>query len=99
MLLAHKNLNESDVEIIGPVQFDFYYNNKFSVNKEDWLSNELLRNKKVILYSGGPSLLFNNEIEYLEYIDEAINNGDLKKFNNFIACTSYGSNWQVEKNC
>ena len=78
MLLAHKNLNESDVEIIGPVQFDFYYNNKFSVNKEDWLSNELLRNKKVILYSGGPSLLFNNEIEYLEYIDEAINNGDLK---------------------
>ena len=57
--LMNPKLEDSEVEIIGPVQFDFYYknNNKFKVKKSDWSPLKKIKNKRVILYSGGPSLL------------------------------------------
>ena len=80
MHLAKPQLKDTEIEIIGPVQFDFYYNNsnKFKVNKSDWLPLKMIKNKRVILYNGGPSVFFKNETEYIQYIDEAIDSGQIK---------------------
>tara|TARA_X000001036_G_scaffold422237_1_gene444988 strand:- start:81 stop:1496 length:1416 start_codon:yes stop_codon:yes gene_type:complete len=77
MLKSNADLNESDVEIIGPVQFDFYYDKKYTLKRSDWYANKLVKNKKVILYNGGVPIYFKYEPAYLEYIDSAIKNGQI----------------------
>ena len=48
MHLAKPQLKDTEIEIIGPVQFDFYYNNsnKFKVNKSDWLPLKMIKIKE-----------------------------------------------------
>jgi len=69
------------VEITGAAQFDFYFNQKFLLQYEQWKRNTglpLTGNRKIILYAGGPEILFPNEPQYLQHIAEAIAENKIK---------------------
>lgn len=69
------------VHITGPAQFDFYFKKEFLLPVSEWRRMEGIdaeKNRKIILYAGGPHELFPYEPYYLKEIDEAINNGIIR---------------------
>ncbi len=73
-----KNKN---VTITGAAQFDFYKKPEYLILETEWKQLVGLQNskgRKIILYAGGPQVLFPNEPQYLKHIDEAITNGQIE---------------------
>ncbi len=70
-------LNNNSVYIEGAPQFDFYKMPEYILPKENWLQLVGLPNndRKIILYAGGPDLLFPQEPQFLKHIDDALDNG------------------------
>ncbi len=68
------------VHIIGAAQFDFYFNDRYLMPAEQWKKQMGLpaTNQKVILYAGGPSILFPNEPQYLIHLINAIKAGEIR---------------------
>jgi len=68
------------VHITGAPQFDFYFKKDFLLSVNEWKSIVGLpfNDRKIILYAGGPQLLFPNEPQYLQHLDQAINDGLIK---------------------
>lgn len=74
LLRAYPLIDEARIDIIGAPQFDFYWDQKrFIIPKQKWLhDNNLPSDKKIILYAGGPAILFPQEPQYLKDIAQAI---------------------------
>ena len=68
------------VHITGAPQFDFYFKKECLLSVNEWKQMVGLpdNNRKIILYAGGPQLLFPNEPQYLQHLDQAINAGLIK---------------------
>ncbi len=70
------------IHVAGAVQFDFYFKSGNLLDKHTWEEMTGLaampRNRKIILYAGGPRSLFPQEPDYLKDIDDAINTGAIK---------------------
>lgn len=75
-----ESANEYNVHIVGAAQFDFYKKPQFILNKNEWLEMVGLpeTDRKIILFAGGPVSLFPQEYQFLQHIDAAITNGDIK---------------------
>jgi hypothetical protein len=70
------------VTIAGAPQFDFHFNEDYSWSKEEWLErHHLPKNKKIILYAGGPVALLPEEPQYLQHLNEAFENGEISDDN------------------
>jgi len=66
------------VHVCGPAQFDFYFDKQYLLEKYKWeklTGINSSKNRKIILYAGGPKELFPYEPYYLKEIDEAITKG------------------------
>ncbi|HRH51330.1 MAG TPA: CDP-glycerol glycerophosphotransferase family protein [Panacibacter sp.] len=68
------------VTITGAPQFDFYFKKDYLLSLNEWKNIVGLpfSDRKIILYAGGPQLLFPNEPQYLQHLDQAINDGLIK---------------------
>ena len=68
------------VHITGAPQFDFYFKKDFLLSVNEWkrIVGLPINDRKIILYAGGPQLLFPNEPQYLQHLDQAINDGLIK---------------------
>jgi hypothetical protein len=69
------------VTVTGAAQFDFYKKPEYLIPENEWRQLVGLQNsegRKIILYAGGPQVLFPNEPQYLQHIDEAITNGTIE---------------------
>ncbi len=68
------------VHITGAPQFDFYFNEEYLFPNDAWKTIVGLpkNERKIILYAGGPKLLFPNEPQYLQHLDSAISNGQIR---------------------
>ncbi len=66
------------VDIVGPVQFDFYWNKDFIWSREKW-KNELniTTGRPIILFGGGHFQIVPNEPDWLFDIDQAISDGEI----------------------
>ncbi len=71
------NATEHNIHIVGAAQFDFYKKMEFLLSRQDWLKVVGLpdTDRKIILFAGGPLSLFPQEHQFLQHIDEAINEG------------------------
>ncbi|MBS1731246.1 MAG: hypothetical protein JSS67_10780 [Bacteroidetes bacterium] len=90
MLWNNKNCNElkriyphtknKHITITGAPQFDFYFDKKYVYEKDEWktLCGLPLDDRRIILYSGGPQVLFPQEPQYLKHLLEAIDEGKIK---------------------
>lgn len=74
------NANEDNIHVVGAAQFDFYKKPEFILPREEWLNIVGLpdTDRKIILFAGGPLSLFPQEHQFLQHIDEAINNGQIQ---------------------
>ncbi|HEY6977054.1 MAG TPA: hypothetical protein VH396_12245 [Chitinophagaceae bacterium] len=66
------------VHVCGPAQFDFYFDKEYLWENCEWRRNSginVSKERKIILYAGGPQELFPYEPYYLKDIDEAIRKG------------------------
>ena len=69
---------QKQVDITGPAQFDFYFNDNYLFSKNDWKRVVGIPENfpgKIILYAGGPLSLFPQEPLLLKDIDNAIVEG------------------------
>jgi len=73
-------IKEGTVHVVGAPQFDFYYQPEWLLPLDKWMKQVGInsKNKKIILYAGGPQDLFPDEPLYLRHIDEAIENNSIK---------------------
>ncbi|MCW3110759.1 MAG: hypothetical protein JWQ09_5265 [Segetibacter sp.] len=69
-----------NVFIVGAAQFDFYFKKDNLLSFQQWreLTGIPETNKKIILYAGGPGVLFPNECQYLKHLLEALNKNELE---------------------
>jgi hypothetical protein len=69
------------VHITGAPQFDFYFKDEYLFANEEWkkiVGINADEKRKIVLYAGGPSILFPNEPQYLKHLDAAISEGKVK---------------------
>jgi hypothetical protein len=75
-------IDPGKIYVTGAVQFDFYFNDHYRLDKEEWKKitglSVIPENRKIILYAGGPKSLFPHEPGYLKDIDDAINSGAIQ---------------------
>ena len=72
-------ISENKIDIIGPVQFDFYYNEKNLIDEYQWRNGlNIPKNRKIILFAGGYVDVAPNEQDWLKKIDEWISKGEIK---------------------
>jgi len=72
--------NHDNVNIVGAAQFDFYKKPEYILPKKEWLKMVGLpenTNKKIILFAGGPVSLFPQEYQFLQHINEALEDGKI----------------------
>lgn len=74
------NATEENIHIVGAAQFDFYQKPEYLLPKNEWLQIVGLpeTDRKIILFAGGPLSLFPQEHQFLQHIDTAITNGEIK---------------------
>jgi len=75
-------IKPKNIYVTGAVQFDFYFKEGYLLSNEEWRTitglDKIKRDRKVILYAGGPKTLFPQEPDYVRDIDDAINSGAIK---------------------
>lgn len=75
---SYPEIPESDVEIVGAPQFDFYRNPAFCWSDAEWRQElSLPPGRPVILFAGGYYFCAPHEPRFLEQLDEAIENGQI----------------------
>ena len=68
--------NDTNVEIVGPVQFDFYWDDQYIWTKEKWKKElKIETDRPLILFGGGHYNIVPNEPDWLLDIDKAISGG------------------------
>jgi len=71
--------SDKKVDIVGPVQFDFYWDDKYIWEKETWKKKlHIIADRPVILFGGGHYTIVPNETDWLLDIDQAISTGEIK---------------------
>ena len=73
--------NNNNVHVVGAAQFDFYQNPANILQKNEWLKMVGLPenfDRKIILFAGGPVSLFPQEYQFLQTINESLENGAIK---------------------
>lgn len=75
---VYPEVNNSTVEIVGPIQFDFYWDKSFLWSKDKWLSElGLPSGRSFILFGGASYSIVPHEQVWLAQIDLAIANGEI----------------------
>ncbi|MDE3237067.1 MAG: hypothetical protein KGO81_14030 [Bacteroidota bacterium] len=70
--------NNDNVHIVGAAQFDFYKSQGHILPKKEWLKMVGLPedlDTKIILFAGGPVSLFPQEYQFLQHINQALEQG------------------------
>lgn len=71
--------NSQPVDIVGPVQFDFYWDPTYLWDKEKWKSElGIITDRQIILFGAGLPNIVPNEHQYLLDIDRAISANEIK---------------------
>ncbi len=68
------------IHITGAPQFDFYFDKDYLYSIKEWKTLLGLPddNCKIILYAGGPAILFPTETQYLKRLDDAIKSNEIQ---------------------
>ncbi len=73
------DIESSKIDIIGPLQFDFYYDSNYLIPEKEWRDKlSIPYNRKIILFAGGYINVVPNEQDWLEMIDSCITNGEIR---------------------
>lgn len=72
----YPEVKNSTVDIVGPAQFDFYWDKSYLWSKEKWLSElGLPSGRSIILFGGASYSIVPHEQTWLKQIDDAITSG------------------------
>jgi CDP-Glycerol:Poly(glycerophosphate) glycerophosphotransferase len=75
---SYPEIPESDIEIVGAPQFDFYRNPSFCWSDAEWRRElSLPPDRPVILFAGGYYFCAPHEPRFLQQLGEAIENGQI----------------------
>jgi hypothetical protein len=75
---AYPEADGTAVDIVGPAQFDFYSDPRYIWDELDWRQAlGLPEGRPVILFGAGPASIVPHEPQFLEQIDDAIEEGEL----------------------
>lgn len=75
---TYPETTNSRVDIVGPAQFDFYWDDRYLWSEKEWRQRLGLPEKQpVILYAGGPQIFVPHEPHFLQQLDDAISNNEL----------------------
>lgn len=78
LLRAYPEVGSRSVDIVGPVQFDFYWKPEYVWSEKVWREElGLPENTQVILYAGGPEHQIPQEPIFVQQIDQAISSGEI----------------------
>ncbi len=73
------SLKQDKITIAGAPQFDFHFSNESIETKDEWMERmKLPTGKKIILYGGGPAILFPDEPQYLKDLHAALSKDVIK---------------------
>lgn len=76
LLRGYPDINPDRIKIVGPAQFDFYWNDQFFWTEEVWRQQlNLPKERPVLLYAGNIGFHVPHEPEIVRQIDEAITCG------------------------
>lgn len=78
LIRIYPKVNEEDIIIVGVPQFDFYYDDEFMLSEFEWRKElSLPADRPVILFSSASSVIAPPEFQWVQQIDEAIDNGGI----------------------
>jgi len=64
--------------IVGPAQFDFYWDQNYLWSENEWRKNlSLPEGRPVILFGGGPKTIVPHEPQFLAQLDQAVGDGEI----------------------
>jgi hypothetical protein len=67
------------IDIIGPPQFDFYFNNSFIIEESTWRKTKQIENHRpVIMYGANAKYFVPDEYKIVKLIDDAIESGQIR---------------------
>jgi len=79
ILRGYPEASSSVIKIIGPPQFDFYYDKSYTWDEKTWREKlNLPVERPIILFGAGYFKIVPNEHLWLKQIDDAIENGEIK---------------------
>ncbi|MBV8728211.1 MAG: hypothetical protein JO336_00235, partial [Acidobacteriia bacterium] len=77
---AYPHVPQSDIEIVGSPQFDFYYSQDYLWEQAEWRRRlSLPQDAPVILFGGGHYFCAPHEPNFLLQLDDAIENNEISK--------------------
>ncbi|MBV8729711.1 MAG: CDP-glycerol glycerophosphotransferase family protein, partial [Acidobacteriia bacterium] len=77
---AYPHVPQSDIEIVGSPQFDFYYSQAYLWEEAEWRRRlSLPQDAPVILFGGGHHFCAPHEPNFLLQLDDAIENNEISK--------------------
>jgi CDP-Glycerol:Poly(glycerophosphate) glycerophosphotransferase len=75
---VYPEVKRSTVDIVGPLQFDFYWDQNCLWSREKWLAElGLPEGRRVLLFGGASYAIAPREQDWLEQIDESINANEI----------------------
>ena len=78
LLRGYPEINPGQIKIVGPAQFDFYWDDQFFWTEEEWRRQLKLPTKRpVLLYAGGIGFHVPHEPEIVRQIDKAITHDEI----------------------
>ena len=79
LLRSKPEVSEQNIEIVGPLQFDFYYDKSYLWDEDEWRNRlGLPPDRPVILFGAGFYKIVPNEHHWLNQLDDAIEDGEIK---------------------
>lgn len=78
LIRAYGNQIADFVDITGPPQFDFYFDNRWVIVENQWRNEKNIpANRQVIMYGANSKYFVPNEFRIIKLIDEAIDSGQI----------------------
>ena len=78
LLRGYPETRERQITIVGSPQFDFYWDSRYLMNEQDWRRQlKLPENRPVILFGGGYYTCAPHEPQFLQHLDQAIEQGEI----------------------
>lgn len=77
ILRSYRGVAPDHVSIVGPAQFDFYFDPTFLEDRATWRARKGLADEPTVLYGAGPPEVAPHELQYVQHLCRAIDDGEL----------------------
>lgn len=77
ILRSYRGVEPDHVSIVGAAQFDFYQDPSYVEDRATWRARKGLADEPTVLYGAGPPEVAPHELQYVQHLCQAIDDGDL----------------------